>query len=361
MVWWRDGRGDPHTTKPQPQRLAAEIGCENGRIGSRQRQRLSIVGIFSGKHRKAGKLGSRGGGSWVVVGKCSRRILPTRYRPGPYSPDRRSLAKPSSRGARAVHHSCRLTEQFCRQTACPTALAMVFVVTFAVGCQTPNAATTVAPPATGMIGQPAQYGSWATQPQGAAYPPSISAPPLPGTPPPVSGGPPAYGQTPPPMPGPATQWQSAGAPATPPQNGWSWSQPSATPPPSMQQYGQQLQNSAAQGQQNLTNQAQQYANQMQAQPQQWANQTQQTVANQQQQWNQQLQNTANQYQQGVNNQLQGAQQQMNGALQQAQQPITAQMQQYQTPPPANSWNPFATSSSALPPARATPATTLPSY
>ena len=39
----------------------------------------------------------------------------------------------------------------------------------AVGCQTPNAATTVAPPATGMIGQPAAYGGWATPPQGAAY------------------------------------------------------------------------------------------------------------------------------------------------------------------------------------------------
>lgn len=230
-----------------------------------------------------------------------------------------------------------------------------------VGCQTPNAATQVAPPATGMIGQPAAYGGWATPPQGAAYPPTISAPPMPG---PATA---PFAQTPPPMPGPATQWQSASptapaapaAPAAP--NSWSWSQPSTTPPPSLQQYGQQLQNSAAQTQTNLTNQAQQYANQMQAQPQQWANQAQQAMTSQQQQLNQQLQNTANQYQQGFNNQMQGVQQQMNGAYQQTQQQVTAQMPQYQAPPAANSWNPFATSASSLPPARATPTTAVPRY
>ncbi len=220
----------------------------------------------------------------------------------------------------------------------------------AAGCQTPNAATTVAPPATGMIGQPAAYGGWATPPQGAAYPPAISAPPMPGP-----------ATTAPPMPGPATQWQSASptAPAAP--NSWSWAQPSTTPPPSLQQYGQQLQNSAAQTQTGLTNQAQQYANQMQAQPQQMVNQAQQTMANQQQQWNQQLQNTTNQYQQGFNNQVQAAQQQVNTQLQAAQQQVTAQMPTSQAPPPANSWNPFATSASSMPPARATPTTAIPRY
>lgn len=251
----------------------------------------------------------------------------------------------------------------------PVRLAAVILTLSAVatvGCQTPNAATTVAPPATGMIGQPAAYGGWATAPQGAAYPPTISAPPMPG---PAAA---PVAQMAPPMPGPATQWQSAAPAAQPAQNSWSWSQPQATPPPSLQGYGQQLQNSANQTQANLTNQAQQYGNQMQAQPQQWANQTQQTMANQQQQWNQQLQNTTNQYQQGVNNQvqgaqqqvtnqLQGAQQQVTNQLQGAQQQVTAQMPQYQAPPPANSWNPFATTSSSLPPARATPTTAVPRY
>ena len=211
------------------------------------------------------------------------------------------------------------------------------------GCQTPNAPTAVPPPGTGMIGQPAPYGGWASQPQGAAYPPSVSSPPLPGTtaPPP--------GQPTQPMPGPATQWQSASPTAQPQNNSWSWSQPSSTQQPSIQQYGQQLQNSANQYQQNATNQAQQYANQVQAQPQQWANQAQQTVTNQQQQATQQLQNTANQYQQQFNN-----------AAQQGQQQVTAQMPQYQ-PQTSNSWNPFATSATSLPPARSTPATSIPSY
>jgi hypothetical protein len=104
----------------------------------------------------------------------------------------------------------------------------------AAGCQTPQTGT-VAPPATGMIGQPAAYGSWATPPQGAAYPPTVSAPPMQ-----------VAGAAPPPMPGPATQWQAAApavpaAPAAPAGNNWSWSQPSTGAPPSMQQYGNQLQ------------------------------------------------------------------------------------------------------------------------
>ena len=65
-----------------------------------------------------------------------------------------------------------------RSYLCLTTVALAAVaLLFLAGCQTPNAATTVAPPATGMIGQPAQYGSWATPPQGAAYPP---APVMPG-------------------------------------------------------------------------------------------------------------------------------------------------------------------------------------
>jgi len=219
----------------------------------------------------------------------------------------------------------------------PAVVIAVLTAILVVGCQTPNTATTVAPPATGMIGQPAQYGGWATAPQGAAYPPSISAPPVPGA------APPAMGQPAMPTPGPATQWQSAAPAGQQPANAWSWSQPGNTAQPSIQQYGQQLQNQAAQTQQNLANQGQQYANQLQAQ-------TQQAVAGQQQQFNQQLQNAAGQYQQGLNNQLQAAQQQ-----------VTAQMPSYQQPAPTNSWNPFATSASSLPPARATPPTGLPKY
>jgi hypothetical protein len=223
------------------------------------------------------------------------------------------------------------------------------------GCQTARTPTTVAPPATGMIGQPAQYGSWATPPQGAAYPASSISPP---------------------MPGPVTQWQGA-APAMPaapaaPANSWSWSQPAQPAAPSLSQYGTQLQNQANQFQQGVSNQTQQFANQLQAQPQQYANQAQQQVTAQQQQLANQMQNTANQYQQGMNNQWQQmnnqAQQQVqqytNQAQQQvqqysnqaqqaltgAQQQVTAQMPQ----PPTASWNPFSTSATSLPPARATP-------
>jgi hypothetical protein len=263
----------------------------------------------------------------------------------------------------------------------PAALAAFFLLMLVTtGCQTPHTPGTVAPPATGMIGQPAAYGSWATPPQGAAYPPVSSAPPLPG---------------------PATQWQGA-APAAP-ANSWSWSQPAAPTmtqpqlqPPSLQQYGNQLQNTTQQYQQNLTNQTQQFANQLQQQPQQYANQMQQQLANQQQQLTNQTQATMNQYQQGLNdqwqqmnNQLQGQTQQAYNGMQQqgqqltnqaqqalngAQQQVTAQMPQmqptyqqpvYQQPAyqqqPASSWNPFATSATSLPPARSTPLQTVPRY
>lgn len=237
----------------------------------------------------------------------------------------------------------------CLATAAIAAIALLFLA----GCQTPNAAN-VPPPATGMIGQPAQYGSWATMPQGAAYPASSSAPP---------------------MPGPATQWQSTmpTAPAAPPSNTWSWSQPAAP----QQTYGAPLQSPPP----NMNAQAQQFANQVQAAPQQYANQMQQTLANQQQQLTNQAQATANQYQQGLNNQWQQmnnqlqnqTQQAFNGAQQQAQQytnqaqqaftnaqqQVTAQMPQQ--PAPSTTWNPFATSASSMPPARATPVTAVPRY
>jgi len=209
----------------------------------------------------------------------------------------------------------------------------------AAGCQTPQTAT-VAPPPTGMIGQPASYGSWATPPQGAAYPPTISAPPLP-----------TASTTPPPMPGPATQWQAAApaVPAAPAGSSWSWSQPSGGAPPSIQQYGNQLQAQAGQMQQGMTAQAQQYANQMQGQAQQYANQAQQYANQQMQQAGAQTQGAINQYGQ-----------QMQQALPQAQQQVTAQMPTTQ-PATAASWNPFTVPAQSLPPARATPTTAVPRY
>ena len=243
----------------------------------------------------------------------------------------------------------------CLVTAAVAALVLIGLA----GCQTAKGPTTVAAPATGMIGQPAQYGSWATPPQGAAYPPVSSAPPLPG---------------------PATQWQPT-APAAAPANSWSWSQPAAAPvAQSPAQYGTQLQNQANQFQQSMTGQAQQFANQMQAQPQQFsnqmqgtANQYQQNAAAQWQQMNSQAQQQAQQY---MNSAQQQAQQAMTGAQQQtqqymngAQQQVTSQMPQvpqyqpaYQPQPaPNTSWNPFATSATSLPPARATPTTAVPRY
>jgi hypothetical protein len=246
------------------------------------------------------------------------------------------------RGAFPAEHRSHL----CLATA---ALAIVVLLGLA-GCQTPPQTTApaygamVPPPGTGMVGQPAQYGSWATAPQGAAYPPSPS---------------------PPPMPGPATAWQGAAAPAAPAPNSWSWSQPAAsTAPPSLQQYGNQLSNQANQYQQSMTNQAQQYANQMQAQPQQWTNQAQQSLANQQQQLGNQWQSTANQYQQGLNNQMQQFNGQVQQNLQAGQQQLNQQMQQAMPQYPAGpqqqtangSWWPFS-NTSGMPPARATPAVT----
>jgi hypothetical protein len=223
------------------------------------------------------------------------------------------------------------------------ALAAVVLIGLA-GCQTPpqTAApvygSTVAPPATGMIGQPAAYGGYAT------------------TPPTVSYAPAAGGQ---PMPGPSTSWQGVAQPAAPAANTWSWSQPSAPaqPAPTMQQYGSQLSNQANQYQQSLSNQANQYANQ-----------TQQALNNQAQQYGNQMQNTANQYQQGFNNQMQQYNNQMQQGMQSAQQQMNAQFQQANTQMQQampqmtgpqqqttnGSWWPFS-NPSGMPPARATPA------
>ncbi len=192
------------------------------------------------------------------------------------------------------------------------------------GCQTARAPNTVAPPATGMIGQPAPYGVQ-PQPMGPGYPAA------------------------PPMPGPATQWQ-ASAPAAPPQNGWTWAQPQAGAPPYPAAPQMQPPNS-----QSIANQAQQFGNQMQAQGQQFANQMQNSANQQWQQAANQMQGQANQYMnqagQQVNQAGQQAQQYINGAQQQ----VTAQMPTGQPPATNTSWNPFSTSALSQPPARATPA------
>lgn len=252
--------------------------------------------------------------------------------------------KPARRNSRDDGTALRLRDHGTYLCLATAALAAVVLLGLA-GCQTPpqTAApvygSTVAPPATGMIGQPAPYGT---------------------TPPAVSFAPQAGGQ---PMPGPSTTWQGVGQPAAPAPNTWSWSQPSASAPqqpmqaPNMQQYGNQMANQANQYQQSLSNQANQYANQ-----------TQQSLANQTQQYGNQMQNTANQYQQGFNNQMQqynnqmqqgaqSAQQQMNAQFQQANQQMQQAMPQMTGPQQQTtngSWWPFS-NTSGMPPARSTPA------
>jgi len=233
------------------------------------------------------------------------------------------------------------------------ALASLLFVVLA-GCQTPpqTAApaygaypTTVPPPATGMIHQPAPYG-YVSTPQGAAYPPA--APVMPG---PAAA--PAWPTTTPPP-------SLTAAPPAAPANSWTWSQSSqGTVPPNLQQYPQQLTNQANQYTQNLSQQAQQYSNQLQQQPQQWANQAQQSLAQQQAQLNNQLQGTANQYQQSFNNQLNQMNNQLQQNVQQGQQALTNQVQQALPQAPQQqtvngNWWPF-TDPGALPPARSTPA------
>ena len=262
----------------------------------------------------------------------------------PEPPRPRHDADPRSGRPRLRDHGSYL----CLATAALAAVALLGLA----GCQTPpqTAApvygSTVAPPSTGMIGQPAPYGSY------SAAPPAVSIPGAAGTAP---------------MPGPATSWQSVPQPAAPANNTWSWAQsgntatpPAVQQPANMQQYGNQMANQANQYQQNLTNQAQQYANQMQAQPQQYANQTQQSLNAQQPQLANQMQNTANQYQQGFNNQAQ----QLNNQFQQGMQNATNQVQQSMPQMPAGpqqqttngNWWPFS-NTSGMPPARAVPVQT----
>lgn len=235
-----------------------------------------------------------------------------------------------------------------------TAALAILALLSLVGCQTPpqTAApafgTTVPPPATGMLGQPAPYGGFAGAPQGVAYPPAANAPP---------------------MPGPATAWQGATAPPAPAANSWTWPQASGAPavPPSLPPNGAQMVNQSPQ--------LQQPANQWQGLPpaQQSANQL-QPPFNPQQPAAGQLQNTANPYQQAPNNpvqqypaqaqqNLQAQQQQLTNQFQQNTQQAAAQMQQavpqYQQYPAAQqqtangNWWPFS-NTSAMPPARTTP-------
>ena len=213
----------------------------------------------------------------------------------------------------------------------------------ATGCQTPQqtaamptaypahpsaypAPMTVAPPSTGMIGQPAPYGNFAANPM-AGQPATPLAPP------------------------------SLPAGTAPTNNTWTWapsSQPAA--PPNIQQYGNQLQNQTNQYTQGLNNQTQQYANQLQQQPQQMANQMQQYANQQGQQINNQLQSAGNQYSQQLNGQLQQFNNQTQATLQSQQQALTGQMQQAipQQQTANGNWWPF-NSPAAMPPSRSTPA------
>lgn len=230
----------------------------------------------------------------------------------------------ATRAANVDQHLGAHRSYLCLATAALAAAALVGLA----GCQTARAPTTVAPPATGMIGQPAPYGVMPQQ-MGAAYPAA------------------------PPMPGPATQWQ-ASAPAAPAPNTWSWAQPQPQPAAPAMPTAPQMPSS-----QSIANQGQQFGNQMQAQGQQFANQMQNSANQQWQQMANQTQQQANQY---MNQATQQANQYMNQAGQQAQQyvngaqqQVTAQMPTGQPPAANASWNPFATPATSMPPARATPA------
>lgn len=224
-------------------------------------------------------------------------------------------------------------------------VAVAGMLASSVGCQTPQqtaamptaypphpsaypAPMTVAPPSTGMIGQPAPYGSFAANPVAPQQTTALAPPSLPGP----------------------------TAPAAPANNSWTWA-PSGqqTAPPTIQQYGNQLQNQANQYTQGLNNQAQQYANQLQQQPQQLANQMQQYANQQGQQLNNQLQAAGNQYSQQLNNQLQQFNNQTQAALQSQQQALSGQLPQVPQQQTANgNWWPF-NSPAGMPPARSTPA------
>jgi hypothetical protein len=252
--------------------------------------------------------------------KPPRRGVPAVPSPSPY---RRGVESATAFGQPPRAHGSYL----CLAVAALAAAALLGIA----GCQTARAPMTVAPPATGMIGQPAPYGV-APQPMGAAYPAA------------------------PPMPGPVTQWQ-ASAPAAPPAGTWSWAQPQPGAP-ALQTAPQMPQMPQMPSSQSLTNQAQQYGNQMQAQAQQFGNQM-QNSANQQ--WQQMANQTSQQTNQYMNQATQQANQYMNQAGQQAQQylngaqqQVTAQMPTGQPPAVNTSWNPFSTPAASMPPARATP-------
>ena len=137
------------------------------------------------------------------MGEC----FPTSFRGVTAVP---TLPSPSQSSSRSETRDASKFAQHSGYLCLATAMLGMLALLFVAGCQTPQTASTVAPPATGMIGQPAQYGSWATPPQGAAYPPTASTPP---------------------MPGPATQWQGA-APAN------TMAQPAGTMP--QQQFANQV-------------------------------------------------------------------------------------------------------------------------
>lgn len=206
------------------------------------------------------------------------------------------------------------------------AFTMLVAICGFSGCKTPPpglpyGVTTVAPPATGMISQPAPYGAAGvgavgmTAPQGASYPPS-------------------------PVPGPAPSWQAAGQPQQPVQI-----PPATNPPQQLQQYGVPINNSLAQPAQNPNSQ-------LNTQTQQYGAQLQNNVAQTQQNFNAQNQQYANQMQQN----LQTQQQQLSGQLQQANGQVQQSLQPQQTTANGNWW-PFGSTSQATPPA--TPARILP--
>ena len=246
---------------------------------------------------------------------------------GPDAAAKRRALAPGWLGLMAL--TCVLVTSGCQtpqQTAAmPTAYPAAYPAAHPSAYPAPM---TVAPPATGMIGQPAPYGNFAAAPMAPQ---------------------PTTALTPPSLPAPT-------APATPTNNSWTWapsSQPAA--PPNIQQYGNQLQNQTNQYTQGLNNQTQQYANQLQQQPQQMANQMQQYANQQGQQINNQLQAAGNQYSQQFNNQLQQFNNQTQATLQSQQQALSGQVPQVPQQQTANgNWWPFTTPA-GMPPARSTPA------
>lgn len=329
---WRGDRSNPTASKPErlglfPNRVG-DLGRMGKAIWSRCRRQLCIS--FGRSLRKL---------IWTLAchSLFSRPCLVNQPRlsAGEF------LMVPSS----TPHHS----------SPWPVFAAAILAV-MASGCQTPQTnpyATTVAPPATGMAGQPAPYGYNAAVPQGSGYPSSAPMP-GPAMQPPAAGQMPPPGQIPPaastatmpPAASTATMQPPALPPGSQPQgSSWSWAQTSNTPPPPTS-----LQQAGAPPPQSFTAQAQQQANQYQqqlaGQAQQYSNQAQQATNN-----------TINGYQNQLNNQWQQANQQVQNGIQQAVPPAGQPVpQQAQYPPQSStsSWWPFG-DPNQFPPARATPA------